>query len=36
MTGTLSSLAMAFSEREISEISCCRLSDRPRPEINCR
>ena len=33
-TGTLNSFAMALSDREISEISCCRLSIRPRPEMS--
>ena len=36
MTGICSSLASSFSEREISEISWVRFSDRPRPRMSCR
>ena len=35
-TGTWSSLASAFSERDISDISCCLDSERPLPLISCR
>src|SRR2546425_9424137 len=35
-TGTSSSLARALSEREMNEISCCRLSESVGPCIICR
>ena len=36
ITGTLSSLARAFKEREISEISCSRLLAAPMPRMSCK
>ena len=36
MTGTPSSMASAFSEREIDETSSCRLPKRPTPLISER
>ena len=40
MIGTFNSLARAFSDRLMVEISCCRFSSRRRPEtspdISCR